>query len=647
MNYTKYVKNVLLLNKYNKYYYEKDNPLVTDEEYDELLKIVKKYEKEHPDEVHKKSPTNRVNGKALSKFIKAKHLSKMWSLQDVFNIEEFTVWYNKITSVYKNVSFYIQPKYDGLSLNLVYENGILKQAITRGNGEIGEDVTNNAKTIKNIPLRIKEKSLIEIRGEVVMKKTNFDNLNELRLKNNEPLFANPRNAAAGSLRQLDPNITASRNLSFNVWGFGYNTLKKDFFNSMDYIYTLGFKKPYYEILTKSLTTIENKYNYFIEKRHLIEEMLDGIVIKVDEIDIQDEIGVTNKFPNWACAFKFPAVEKSTKLLDVIHQVGKSGIITPVGILEPIELMGVVVERVNLYNYSKIKDLDVMINDQVVIIRSGDVIPKLTNVFKDRRTGNEIPILTPTKCPCCNSILQQENIMLRCINKLCHDKLLGLLTDFVSKECMDIMGLDRNTLDTLLKNNLIYKPIDLYYLKYDDLIKLDNFKDKKVTNILTSIENSKKPKMYRFIKSLGIDGIGSTIGKLIEKELTKPTDIINLSSDMLLNIPGIGNQSVENIIEFINNEKDYIYTLCNIVNPTLDDEPKGDKFKNKTFVVTGSFSKPKNFIISYIESQRGRVMGTVTSKIDYILSGENSGSKLQKAKELNINILKEEDLYKLQ
>ena len=371
------------------------------------------FEQQYPELSHPNSPNKRVGGFILDGFEKASHLSRMWSQEDVFNTTELEDWIKRASKVNTNLEFFCQPKFDGASLNLIYENGVLKQAITRGDGSIGEDVTNNVKTIHSIPLQIEEKSLLEIRGEIVIKKADFEKINEERIKNNEQVFANPRNAAAGSLRQLDPNITAKRKLFFNVWGVGLNSLEfKDYSNMMDYIYSLGFVKPPMQTITSSVEGIESLYHKIIKVRDEIEMMLDGMVVKINDIETQDELGYTVKFPRWSCAYKFPAVEKTTKLIKVIQQVGRTGVITPVAIVEPTLIDGSTVERASLHNYDEIARLDLRIGDEVIIIKSGDIIPKITKVFTDRRKGNEETILRRIICPECSSELLDEDTLIK-------------------------------------------------------------------------------------------------------------------------------------------------------------------------------------------------------------------------------------------
>ncbi len=375
-----YKKALQELNKYAHAYYVLDDPIVTDDEYDKLYHEVLKYEKENPDEVDKNSITLRIGGEILEGFEKAEHLSRMWSMEDVFNEKDLDEWINRVKKTKNNFTFYCEPKFDGASLNLIYENGRLKQAITRGNGSIGEDVTVNTKTIRSIPLHINYSELIEIRGEVVIRKDDFEKLNIQREKDNEPFFANPRNAAAGSLRQLDSRVTASRKLVFYPWGVGKNTLSfSKLSEKMDFVYKLGFLEPPKRAVTEDVKAVHEIYNNLNSSRDEIPMMMDGMVVKVDEISLQEELGFTVKYPRWMVAFKFPAIEKNTKIKSITLQVGRSGVVTPVAEVESVDIEGVNVERATLHNFDEIKRKDIKIGDFVTIIRSGDVIPKIIKV----------------------------------------------------------------------------------------------------------------------------------------------------------------------------------------------------------------------------------------------------------------------------
>ncbi|MGE4473087.1 MAG: NAD-dependent DNA ligase LigA, partial [Sulfuricurvum sp.] len=487
MTQTDYKTAVEQLKKYSYHYYVLDDPITTDEEYDILYHKVVAYEQEHPSEIVSDSPTQRVGDVPQDKFDKARHLVRMWSLEDLFDREELETWVNRITKVYGDVRFYCEPKFDGASLNLIYDNGILVQAITRGDGALGEDVTQNAKTIQSIPLSIGYKERIEIRGEVVIFKEDFEKINEERLKNGESLFANPRNAAAGSLRQLDTRITASRRLVFMPYGIGANTLEiKNLSERMEWVYGLGFRNPHMTHLCESADQIETFYHEMRVERDNFAMLLDGMVIKVDSIAVQDELGYTVKNPRWAAAYKFPAIEKLTTLREVIMQVGRSGVVTPVAIVEPVDIEGVTVERSTLHNFDEIERKDIRIGDKVIILRSGDVIPKIVKVITAERTGNEQSIPRPKQCPVCGSELLDEGALIKCQNLSCEARVVNSIIYFASKQCLNIDGLGDKIVEALHSAGMVHEVGDLFDLTMEQLLSLEGFKEKKSRNLLDAI-----------------------------------------------------------------------------------------------------------------------------------------------------------------
>ena len=625
-------------------YYVLDNPLASDEEYDKLARICLAFEQEQPALSHPNSPNKRVGGFVLDGFEKASHLSRMWSQEDVFNTKELEDWIKRAQKINTDLEFYCEPKFDGASLNLIYENGLLKQAISRGDGSIGEDVTNNVKTIHSIPLQINEKSLIEIRGEIVIKKADFEKINELRLKNNEQLFANPRNAASGSLRQLDPNITAKRKLFFNVWGVGENSL--DFTKAsdmMEYIYSLGFVHPPMTTLTKSVEGIEELYHKIIEARNNIEMMLDGMVIKINDLETQAELGYTVKFPRFSCAYKFPAVEKTTKILNIIQQVGRTGVITPVAVVEPTLIEGSTVERASLHNYDEIARLDLRIGDEVIIIKSGDIIPKITKVFHERRNGNEKQIQRPTSCPECSSELLDEGTLIKCQNLDCPSIVINSIIYFASKNCMNIDGLGNKIVETLVKEKKIYDILDLYSLKYEDLANLEGFKEKKINNLLNAVINTKGSSLHRVINALGIEHIGEVASKQICLEFG--LNVLTIDYDSLIALDGIGEQMANSFCEFMRVNKEIVEKLISIINPTVEQkiEVEENIFKGKTIVLTGTMSVSRGDIKNKLELLGAKISSSVSKKTDYVIYGEDAGSKYDKAIELKVAVLTEDEM----
>ncbi|MCT7485327.1 NAD-dependent DNA ligase LigA [Aliarcobacter cryaerophilus] len=640
-----YSINIEKLISWAKAYYVDDEPIASDEEYDKLARQCLEFENKNPNLINTNSPNRRVGGAILKGFKKANHLSRMWSQEDVFNDKELEDWIKRASKVGDNLEFFCQPKFDGASLNLIYENGILKQAITRGDGEIGEDVTQNAMTIQSIPLEIAEKSLIEIRGEVVIKKSDFEAINIERLKNSESTFANPRNAAAGSLRQLDSSITSKRKLFFNAWGVGQNSLNFEKTSQMmDYIFSLGFVKTPMQTLVKNIDDIKKFYENMIKKRDTFPMLLDGMVIKIDDISTQQDLGFTQKFPRWSCAYKFPAVEKTTKLKDIILQVGRTGVVTPVAIVEPVLIEGANVERATLHNFDEIQRLDLKIGDEIIIIRSGDVIPKITKVLKDRRDGNEKEILKPTICPDCSSELLIEDIMIKCQNLDCPSRVVNSIIYFASKNCLNIDGLGDKIVELLVNEKKIFDIIDLYSLKYEDLETLEGFKEKKINNLLNAIENSKNSELYRVLTALGIEHIGEVASKSICSKFG--LDLVDVSFEDLISIDGIGEQMANSFLEFFRVNRQFVLKLFDILKPkvTIKEEAKDNPFKNKTIVITGTMSKSRDEIKLFLEDLGAKVSSSVSKKTDFLIYGEDAGSKYDKAIELGIEILTEDEMY---
>ena len=640
-----YSINIEKLISWAKAYYVDDEPIASDEEYDKLARECLEFENKNPNLINPNSPNRRVGGAILKGFKKANHLSRMWSQEDVFNDKELEDWIKRASKVGDNLEFFCQPKFDGASLNLIYENGILKQAITRGDGEIGEDVTQNAMTIQSIPLEIAEKSLIEIRGEVVIKKSDFEAINIERLKNSESTFANPRNAAAGSLRQLDSSITSKRKLFFNAWGVGQNSLNFEKTSQMmDYIFSLGFVKTPMQTLVKNIDDIKKLYENMIKKRDTFPMLLDGMVIKIDDITTQQDLGFTQKFPRWSCAYKFPAVEKTTKLKDIILQVGRTGVVTPVAIVEPVLIEGANVERATLHNFDEIQRLDLKIGDEIIIIRSGDVIPKITKVLKDRRTGNEKEILKPTICPDCSSELLIEDIMIKCQNLDCPSRVVNSIIYFASKNCLNIDGLGDKIVELLVNEKKIFDILDLYSLKYEDLENLEGFKEKKINNLLNAIENSKNSELYRVLTALGIEHIGEVASKSICSKFG--LDLVDVSFEDLISIDGIGEQMANSFLEFFRVNRQFVLKLFDILKPKviIKEEAKDNPFKNKTVVITGTMSKSRDEIKLFLEDLGAKVSSSVSKKTDFLIYGEDAGSKYDKAIELGIEILTEDEMY---
>ena len=637
-----YDEMVDTLNKYAYYYYVMDDPIATDEEYDILYHKLLAMESADPSIIRKDSPTQRVGDTVLDGFEKAYHDSKMWSLEDVFNHDDLIKWEDRIAKYSDNVSFYCEPKFDGASLNLIYENGELLQAITRGDGTIGEDVTFNAKTISSIPLTIKHKERIEIRGEVVIFKDHFEKINEQREKEGEAVFANARNAAAGSLRQLDTSVTAQRKLTFMPYGIGQNSLTSPLLSErMAEVISWGFRKAPMAKLCKTKDDIEDLYEAMVKERDNFPMLLDGMVVKVDSIDAQVDMGYTVKVPRWAVAYKFPAIEKVTKVKDVILQVGRTGAVTPVAIVEPTDIEGVIVERATLHNFDEIDRKGLRIGDSVIILRSGDVIPKIIKVLADRRDGTEHNVPRPEYCPVCEGHLLDEGVLLKCQNLSCKARAVGAISYFASKNCLNIDGLGERIVEILYEAKLVASIEDLYTLELDSLLALDGFKLKRSENLLTAIEASKGCEVWRLINALGIDHIGEVSSKDISQNFG--LQFYDATSEQLLNIDGIGEEMAKAFVSFCEVNYERIKVLMEVIKPTyvLKETAVDNPFLGKTVVLTGTMSQSRGTIKSELEALGAKVSGSVSKKTDYLIYGEDAGSKYDKAVSLDVTTLTEE------
>ena len=645
MNYQEYKKAVELLNLYSHHYYVLDDALTTDEVYDKLYHNVLEYELANSEKILQNSPTQRVGDVISSGFTKASHLSRMWSLEDVFDSDELDKWLTKTYKLDSKISFYCEPKFDGASLNLIYEDGVLSKGITRGDGEVGELITQNVKTIRSIPLSIEHKERIEIRGEVVIFKDEFEAINEARLKNDEALFANPRNAAAGSLRQLDASITASRNLVFLPYGVGENSLEYKLLSDvMDYIYKLGFRQPPVRKICAGFDEIEAIYKEMLTKRDSYSMMLDGMVVKVNEIASQIDMGYTVKTPRFSVAYKFPAVEKITTIREIVLQVGRSGVVTPVAQVEPTDIDGVVVERATLHNFDEIDRKDIRINDKVIILRSGDVIPKIIKVLTHERDGSEVAYERPTKCPICEGELLDEGVLLKCQNLECRARVVNSIIYFASKPCLNIDGLGVKIVEALFSSGLVKSVVDLFSLTKEQLLTLEGFKDKKAQNLLDAIQSAKGCDYFRFINSLGIEHIGEVASKTLSEAFG--SGFVDATKEEIILCDGIGEEMAESLLEFVRVNRETIATLQELIKPlepTKREEAEENPFKAKTVVLTGSMSESRGVIKELLESLGAKVSGSVSKKTDFVIYGEDAGSKYDKAMDLGVVCLDEDEM----
>ncbi len=643
MTKSEYLKAVKELNMYAYHYYVLDDPITTDEVYDALYREVVAFETAHPQDIAEDSPTQRIGDMPLEAFSKAAHRSRMWSLDDVFDRQDLLKWIERVEKRVSEVRYYCEPKYDGASLNLIYENGRLVQAITRGDGSVGEEVTQNAKTIRSIPLQIAYREFIEIRGEVVIFKEEFERINAERSERGETLFANARNAAAGSLRQLDSKITARRNLVFLPYGIGSNTLDIPSLNErMDFVYKQGFKAAPMRLTCKTAEEIELFYERMKTSRDDFEMMLDGMVVKVNEIAAQERLGYTVKSPRWAIAYKFPAVEKITTVIDIVLQVGRTGVVTPVAVVEPTEIDGVVVERATLHNFDEIERKDIRLYDKVIILRSGDVIPKITKVLIHERPRDSQVIERPKYCPVCHSELLDEGVLIKCQNLDCSARVVNAIVYFASKPCLNIDGLGEKIVDTLYRNGLVRSVKDLFFLTLEKLTALEGFKEKKSNNLLLAIERCKGCECWRFVNALGIEHIGEVASKALCERFG--LRLLDAKKEEITALEGFGEEMAESVMEFIRVNKERMQELYTIIQPRSP-EPRAsvaeNPFKGKTVVLTGAMSEPRPKIKAMLERLGAKVSGSVSKKTDYLIFGDDAGSKYDKARALGVTTLSED------
>lgn len=642
-----YIQVIEKLNTMAYAYYVLDNPIATDEEYDLLYHKLKEFELTHPHLISPSSPTQRVGDTPLNEFEKNQHLQRMWSLDDIFNENELQEWIERVHKLNPEATFTCSPKFDGASLNLLYDNGLLQSATTRGDGRIGELVTQNAKTIRSIPLQIPYQDQIEIRGEVLMTKDNFQIINQERLQNGENLFANPRNAAAGSLRQLNSHITSKRNLIFVPWGVGaHHSTHSSFYSLLSEIFSFGFFIPPFIQHCKTPKEVQEAYTHILQSRQEYPMMLDGMVMIVDEIPLQEKLGFTIKSPRFACAYKFPAVEKSSKILSITLQVGRTGVITPVAELELVEIEGAMISRATLHNFSEIEKKDIRVGDRVIIIRSGDVIPKIIKPIKEVRDGSEQIINKPTYCPICQSELLIEEKFIKCQNLSCEARKIESLIHFVSKKALNIDGLGEKIIQQLYEQKLIKNLEDIFSLTYEQLFKLEGWKEKKVKNTLQSIENCRGIELWRFINALGIEHIGEGASKKLQESFA--LDTFKKEYEDIIALEGFGEEMARSFDEFRRVNAHQIQTLLSILQPQCPQKHihSDSIFMGKNIVLTGTLSQDRESIKILLESFGAKVVSSVSKKTDFVIFGQSAGSKLDKAQELGVKCLSEEEFNAL-
>lgn len=640
---------------YAKKYYDDDAPEISDFEYDMLMNELKNLEKKYPDLITEDSLTQKVGGTVKEGFNKVEHEVPLQSLQDVFSIEEveeFDIRMKKLANENeKEVSYVVETKIDGLSVSLEYKNGIFVRGATRGNGQIGEDITENLKTIKSIPKKLNKDIDIIVRGEVFIGKKEFEKLNEEREVLEEPLFANARNAAAGSLRQLDSKITAKRPLDIFIFNVQKCDSKefKTHHESLEFLQELGFNVIPIRAYCKNIKEAINEINKIGEKREELEFGIDGAVIKIDDLEFREILGSTTKVPRWAVAYKYPPEKKETKLKDIICQVGRTGAITPMAILEPVKVAGSTISKTTLHNEDFIIEKDLKIGDTVVIQKAGDVIPEVVEVVKAKRTGEEIEFKMPETCPVCGApaIREEGESVRRCINIECSAVLLRSIVHFVSKEGMDITGLGFSIIEQLVDKDLIKDISDIYKLTLEDIASLKKEGKKFASNLIEAIENSKKNDLSKLITALGIRHIGGKSSKILAKRYKNIDKIMGASYEELSSIEDIGEISANSIRTFFLQEqnRELISKLKQYgVNMNyIEDETADDRFFGKSFVLTGALEKyTRDEASNIIEKFGGKTTSTVSKKTDYVLAGDDAGSKLTKAQNLGITVISEQE-----
>ncbi|WP_141992751.1 NAD-dependent DNA ligase LigA [Bacillus sp. B4EP4a] len=647
-----------LLNQYSYEYYVMDQPSVPDAEYDRLLRELIEYEEGFPELQTADSPTQRVGGAILDMFEKVEHTTPMLSLGNAFNESDLRDFDRKVRqSVGDDFSYVCELKIDGLAVTLQYENGYFVRGATRGDGTIGEDITANLKTIKSIPLKLREPVAIEVRGEAFMPKKSFESLNKAKEERGEEPFANPRNAAAGSLRQLDPKLAAKRNLDiflYAIANFG-ETGVRSHSEGLDLLDRLGFKTNRER---KTCSNIEEVIAYIVEwteQRPNLAYDIDGIVVKVDSLEQQDELGFTAKSPRWAIAYKFPAEEVITTLRDIELNVGRTGVLTPTAVLDPVRVAGTTVQRASLHNEDLIREKDIRIGDQVVVKKAGDIIPEVVNVLAERRTGEEVEFKMPTECPECNSELVrlEGEVALRCINPKCPAQIREGLIHFVSRTAMNIDSLGEKVISLLFKEELIQDVADIYKLTYDQLIALERMGDKSVNKLLQAIEASKTNSLEKLLFGLGIRHVGSKAAKTLAREFGTMEALSKASREDLTAINEIGDKMADSIVAYF--ELEEVHALLNEleaagVNLTFKGpravaiEEIDSAFAGKTVVLTGKLHQlTRNEAKEKLEALGANVAGSVSKKTDLVIAGEDAGSKLEKAESLGVMVWDEERL----
>lgn len=640
------------INYHSNKYYNDDAPEISDYEYDNLMKKLIKIEEENPQIKRADSPSSRVGGKPLDKFTQITHKIPMLSLSNAYSDKDLKDFDKRVRELADDsVEYVVEFKIDGLSVGLTYKNGVFEKGATRGNGVVGEDITENLRTVKTIPLKINDTEEVVVRGEVYISKQNFEKINELQEEQGLQLFANPRNLAAGTLRQLDSKLTAKRPLDIFIFNLEYieNTNLKSHSESLEYLKNLGFKVSIDYKVCSNIEGVIEHIEYWTENRSKLPFEIDGMVIKVNDLQQREVMGYTAKSPRWAIAYKFPAEQKKTKLIDIIVEVGRTGTITPTAILEPVRLAGTTVSRATLHNEDYINEKDIKIGDTVLVQKAGDIIPQVVQVVKDDRNGNEIEFKFPDKCPVCSepTVRLEGEAAVKCINISCPAQIRRGIIHFASRDAMNIEGLGESIVGLLLDNNIIKDIADLYYIKKEDVINLERMGEKSAENLIKAIEKSKQNELYRLINGLGIKYIGVKGAKVLAKNFDSLDEIINADSVQLTNLEEFGDIMANSVVEFFKEEKN-----MTVINKLKEAGVNTESIKNKDesivnifegmkIVLTGTLPTLKrNDAKEMIEARGGKATSSVSKSTTFVLAGEEAGSKLTKANELGVKVIDE-------
>ena len=639
------------LERHNRLYYVEDAPEISDYEYDMLMQRLKALEAEHPELITPDSPTQKVGGEALSKFEPVQHQVHLESLTDVFSYEELFAFGERMdASLPGGHSYVVEPKIDGLSMSLEYENGVFVRGATRGDGVTGENVTENLRTVRSLPLRIENApERLIVRGEVYMSKAVFEELNARRELKGEPLLANPRNAAAGSMRQLDPKVAASRKLDIICFNMQYSSDEKylSHAETLDAMRSMGFPVVPYKKFNDIKDCVE-RIRWLGEHRGDLPYDMDGAVIKLDSLSQRAALGSTAKAPRWAVAFKYPPEKKESRVLDIVVQVGRTGVLTPKVIVEPVRLAGTTVSAATLHNQDNIDRLDLRIGDTVLLQKAGEIIPEVLSVNKEKRPADAVPFSMPTVCPECGSpvVRDEDGVALRCTSPECPAQRLRNIAHFASREAMDIEGLGISVCESLINSGLVKDASDLYYLEAEPVAQLDRMGDKSAKNLIAAIENSKQAGLARLLCAFGIRQVGQKAAKVLASYYGDLDELMAADAEALTTIPDIGGITAGFIVDWLQNpqSQDLIHKLRVAgVSFASREEKKDDRFAGLTFVLTGTLRRfTRDEASAIIESFGGKASSSVSKKTAYVLAGENAGSKLTKAESLGIKIISEEE-----